>query len=433
MLSNEALIGEAKKIIESKTGWGESDDWTNQDFVALSEKIQEQTGVAISHVTLKRIWGKVKYDSLPNTHTLNTLVQFAGYKSWRDFKLKYGNTTDPADETYTNGKEMNGHALVKPKKTIPPVLIKGGAAILVLVAIVIIIQFIAAGKRSKINPADYSFHSKKVVTEGVPNSVVFDYDASKAPTDSSIIFQQSWDTTLRTKVSRNDHQYTNIYYYPDYYQAKLLVGHNIVKEHNVLITSGGWLPIVVQTPSPAYFKKEDAMVDGKLSLSVEKIKAKNLDFSKTKMAVVYSNVRDFGELYSDNFVFETSVKNDYNEGTAICQKTIIYLLCEGTAIGIPLCMKGCVSDIDLLFTEHYVSGKQQNLSNFGVDFNNFVKVRVESQNGKAKIFINDKLAYQVNNKIKKAKIIGMDFLFYGTGSVDYVKLSNGKVNFEDGF
>ncbi|HEY4322656.1 MAG TPA: hypothetical protein VGN20_01690 [Mucilaginibacter sp.] len=79
------------KLYESNTGWGDSDEWTNEDFVTLSEKIQERTGVALSHVTLKRVWGKVKYESLPNTHTLNTLVQFLGYENWRDFKFQNGN------------------------------------------------------------------------------------------------------------------------------------------------------------------------------------------------------------------------------------------------------------------------------------------------------------------------------------------------------
>src|SRR6201985_3514960 len=91
MHTDEFLIEKTKKLYEANTGWGDSDDWTNQDFVILSEKIQERTGVALSHVTLKRVWGKVKYESLPNTHTLDTLVQFLGYANWRDFKSQNGN------------------------------------------------------------------------------------------------------------------------------------------------------------------------------------------------------------------------------------------------------------------------------------------------------------------------------------------------------
>src|ERR1700709_1168409 len=93
MYTDEFLIEKTKKLFETNTGWGDSGEWTNQDFVILSEKIQEKTGVALSHVTLKRVWGKVKYDSLPNTHTLDTLVQFLGYENWREFRLKNGNGT----------------------------------------------------------------------------------------------------------------------------------------------------------------------------------------------------------------------------------------------------------------------------------------------------------------------------------------------------
>ena len=87
MITEEELISETKNQIEKKLGWGNSQDWTNQDFLALSKKIQDELQIAVSHVTLKRIWGKVKYTSLPNTFTLNTLVQFIGYENWRDFKV----------------------------------------------------------------------------------------------------------------------------------------------------------------------------------------------------------------------------------------------------------------------------------------------------------------------------------------------------------
>src|ERR1700743_719819 len=98
MHNDEFYIEKTKKLFEINTGWGDSSDWTNQDFVILSEKIQEKTGIALSHVTLKRVWGKVKYDSLPNTHTLDTLVQFLGYENWRAFKSQNGNGVSKSPE-----------------------------------------------------------------------------------------------------------------------------------------------------------------------------------------------------------------------------------------------------------------------------------------------------------------------------------------------
>lgn len=79
---------QVKRLFEEKTGWGDSDLWNNQDFLELSEMIFDQTGITLSHVTLKRIWGKVRYESLPHTKTLNTIVQFLGYGNWREFRVK---------------------------------------------------------------------------------------------------------------------------------------------------------------------------------------------------------------------------------------------------------------------------------------------------------------------------------------------------------
>jgi len=435
MSTDEFLIEKTIELYESDTGWGDSDEWTNQDFVILSEKIQERTGVALSHVTLKRVWGKVKYDSLPNTHTLDTLVQFLGYENWRDFKSQNTNggaIVKIATPIISNGvHEDTKPALNKNDRNKNAGLLKSILFIAIPVILALLILYINKSSPS-VSKSDYTFSSKKVVSEGLPNSVIFNYDATKAPSDS-VIIQQSWDPHLQVKVSKYQHQHTSIYYYPDYYKAKLIVGGKIVSMHRLLIKSNGWLPIVMQSPVPVYFSKEDVMANGKMALPVEKIQARNIKMQPSPPTVMYSNVQDFGEIYSDNFVFETSVKDDYNEGAAVCQLTKLYILCEGTAVGIPLCSKGCISNIDLLFTNFAISGQQADLSAFGVDFNSFVKVRVESKNRKANIFINDKLVYTVNHDIIKSKIIGFDFLFQGTGSVDYVKLSNGKVNYEDDF
>ena|ERR1700744_6517798 len=90
---DQTLIRQVKRLFEEKTGWGDSDLWNNQDFLELSGMIFDQTGIALSHVTLKRIWGKLRYESLPHTKTLNTIVQFLGYRSWREFRVK--NTQSP--------------------------------------------------------------------------------------------------------------------------------------------------------------------------------------------------------------------------------------------------------------------------------------------------------------------------------------------------
>jgi hypothetical protein len=469
MPTDEILIRQVKKLFEEKTGWGDSEKWSNQDFLQLSELIRDRTSVTISHVTLKRIWGKVKYDSLPNTHTLNTLVQFLGYENWRDFSVRKGaheglpgeGLIGPGDmqpgngmsngiATSSGGPASNAgipqvHAIKlqppgggepDPEKEDPETTREGRMRTVIWMAlplaVILLILLFLHGQQPAPQAQDYAFSSKKVVSTGVPNSVIFDYEASRAP-DDSVVIQQSWDTTRRVKVPKNGRQYTSVYYYPDFYHATLQVHNKTVKSQNLLIKSNGWLPLIMQHPVPVYFPKEEAISGGKISLSLDQIRQKNIPLQPEPPTVMFSNVNDFGEIYSDHFTFETSLKNDYAEGSSVCQLTHVYILCEGTAIWVPLVAKGCVSTVDLFFTYFYTSGTREDLSNFGVDFKDYVKLRIESDSGRAKIFVNDKLAYTVPRHIIRSKIIGFDFAFQGTGSVDYVTLSNGKVSYKENF
>ncbi|WP_162996411.1 hypothetical protein [Mucilaginibacter celer] len=424
----DLLIAELIKQYQTFTGWGDSDSWTNQDFINLSDKIQEKTGASISHVTLKRIWGKVKYNSLPNTYTMDTLVQFLGYENYRVFSSQFAAPQQlPGDEQPpVSNKQRKKRSLSKP-------LTLGILTLAVLLLVIIIASRVEHPKPAPvIRDSDYSFNSKTVVTSGLPNTVVFNYDARKAPYDS-VAIQQSWDRHLRVNVSKNGHQHTSIYYFPDFYFAKLIVGGRIVKQHELLIKSNGWLPVVERDPVPVYYKKEDAIADGKLSLPQQRIEERNINMQPNPPHVIYTNVDDFGEIYSDDFTFETAIKNNYNEGAAACQQSTVYILCKGTAMWIPFGTKGCVSNLDMYFAGYQVSGKQTDLSMFGVDFGDYIPLKITSHAGKAKVFVNNKLVYTIDKKIDRAKIIGVLYRFEGTGAVDYVRLKNDKVNYDEEF
>src|SRR3569833_536812 len=181
MLTDDVLLEKAKKLVEDDSGWGDSKDWTNSDFMALSEKIKERTGISLSHVTLKRLWCKVKYDSLPNTHTLDTLVQYLGYENWRAFKSRNGNgvsliaTAEPVSAAPV-AEEIKNEAPAKKRKP----YLKAGLFIICIAAIVVSILSTRKKTPPVITDGDYKFSSNKVVSVGLPNSVVFKYDATKS-------------------------------------------------------------------------------------------------------------------------------------------------------------------------------------------------------------------------------------------------------------
>jgi hypothetical protein len=290
-------------------------------------------------------------------------------------------------------------------------------------------------RSAEVSADKFYFTSKKIVSSGVPNSVVFDYDATAASVSDSIYIQQSWDSHLAKRVSPRDHRHTSIYYYPGYFDAKLVVNREVKKEHSLLITTDGWLPLAEAEPVPVYFKESDANHDGQLSLSEAQLKNNNIPMQPEIPWVDYFNVRSFDGLATDNFIFETEVRNDYHTGAAACQLSKIMLLTEGSAIIIPLSIKGCVSDLSLFFIDHTIDGKEEDLSGFGCDLSQWVKVRCEVKNKKASFFVNDHLAYQTGFNGDASKITGIVYRFQGTGSVNKVILSksDGTVVYQDNF
>jgi hypothetical protein len=413
----DILRENCKSLIEAKLGWGPSEDWANRDFDLLSDEIYKVTGVALSQTTLKRIWGKVKYDSAPTVTTLDTLARFLGFEHWRDFRLHQNNPIASLQ------KPVHPRADKKYKK--PWLIAAFGAVLLTIVFASWSFLHSRPTPEKKIKAAPpYQFSSRKIVSLGVPNSVVFEYDAAASPIDS-IFIQQSWDNNLRAQVPKDQHLHTSIYYYPGHFQAKLLVGHEIVKEHDVIIQTDGWLALVEQQPVPVYFRKGEGIANGRLGLSMAQLKSHNVQIGPVNPVVYYANIREFDGLKTDDFILETSVRNDFNEGSGACQKSEVRLICEGSMISIPLSSKGCVSADNLFCLGRFISGNQNDLSAFGVDFHHFVRLTLEVKNGKANFFVDQKLAYQMDHLPSGTKIEGIIFRFQGTGSVDWVRLFRG--------
>ena len=93
------------RLIEQKLNWRPVDEWRNYEFTELSEKILDATSVNLSATTLKRIFGKLKYESLPSSATLNALAAFLGYASWMEFKAKHAlNEREPEKKTSARKK-----------------------------------------------------------------------------------------------------------------------------------------------------------------------------------------------------------------------------------------------------------------------------------------------------------------------------------------
>ena len=68
---------------------------TPNNFNELLLSIYAATGRSLSLSTVKRLWGYVKYQSLPSEATLTTLARYVGFRDWESFC-----NNKPDDDSY---------------------------------------------------------------------------------------------------------------------------------------------------------------------------------------------------------------------------------------------------------------------------------------------------------------------------------------------
>ncbi len=417
---------QCKTLIEEKLGWGTSENWENQDFLALSDKILEATGVQLSGTTLKRIWGKVKYDSIPHTNTLNTLAHFLDYENWLAFKAAHTTETPAQSSAVPHGREK------KPQNAL---FLKIAAIAGILILAITIISSINRSEHPPLpqEAIEKAIFTSNPVTQGIPNTVVFHYDVSHLSGDTFRI-QQTWDARKQFDIDPTRHEATSIYYYPGYWRAKLLVDGQVIKQHNLHIQSEGWMATIEREPRPRYLLNDELIKEDRLTISTSVAKEINAAAQGPEV-LSYHLVRKFAGIDGDNLTYEVAVKNTYQKGDGVCQFTNLLLLGTKGAIIIPLVAPGCTSEIGLMFNDVYKNGKTNDLSAFGTDFSTWQKVRLVNKGQHASIYLNDQLIHQLNYDAPIGELSGLRFRFLGSGEVQYVKLWNqgGELAFEESF
>ncbi len=421
MLPDMEYLQACKHIIEQKLDWGDSAGWQTVDFEKLQQRILDNTGVLLSASTLRRIWGRVKYDHLPSTTTLNALAHFAGFENWRNFIKLHNNKDTP---TVPAGKVAAKKSPVK-KRTWISIALLG----VILLVTALLSLFAIKRSRENTNTGLYSFSSEPL-TRAVPNSVVFTYDATAAPTDS-VYIQQSWDHRKTAWVDKSLHKHTSVYYEPGFYRAKLIVGEQVVKEHPLLIPTQDWLASIDNKMVPVYLKPSQFMYDSVMRIPVSVIQDNNIPLQPQPSYVKYFNVGNFDPVPLSGFSFSGQVKNEYADGAAACQYSEIVLITDEMPIIIQLSVKGCASELTLMNVDRIVSGKNADLSAFGVDFTEWVNVSCENRDNNIMYYVKGKLAYTLPLPSKEVHIVGIAFGFQGTGAVKNIHLDHkGKTVFE---
>lgn len=399
-----------KQLIEAKLQWGSGENWQNQDFENLSQRIFEETKILVSSSTLKRIWGKVKYDNQPKLNTLNALAVFLGYVNWREFENQTtaANATEqpeiPVKNTVRTSLFSHKHILI--------IGLVVGCFAMTLIGL----SYIAPQKTIVFN--HIVFKSKSVV-QGVPTTVVFDYDVVDSNADS-VFIQQSWDKNQQAKVEKSGHTFTCTYFEPGYHKAGLILNDSMVKQHDLLIETPNWLATIDRHPIPIYLKLNSDTLP--LSVTEKHLKTHHLSLQKDSPWISFCKVSKSMSVPSQSFEMTTTLKNTFSEGDGICRNSTITLMCQNGVIHIPLSIRGCAGELNLVMGSQTIKGKTTDLSAFGVNFDDYVRVHCHVKNQYLSIFIDRKLVYKIPFRENLGNIVGSRISFKGTGEVKAFEL-----------
>jgi len=423
-ITTSAQWAQLKAQIETQLHWGASELWTNYDFEKLSDAIAEKTGVSLSVSTLKRIFGKVQYKSKPALSTLNALAQYLNYNDWRDFIAK---NTEKEPEASQVASDVALQP--EPKKWNYRIW---AFTILSLISLSIL-GFLVLSKKPKYTADDFSFHSKTMLAEGLPNSVVFDFDASKASDQDSVFICQTWDIRRKVLVNKNDKHHSAIYYYPGYFRAKLMIGDEIVKEHDIQIKTDGWLGVVEADwgVPPLYFKSSEILRLGGVEVNEDLLQKYNLPLSPEAPLIRLFNQKDLKGILTNNFTFETELKSDFTGAANACQRVEVLLQAKDDILILPIVQKACVGDVFVAAYGHFAESKKADLSGFGTDPSQWTKLKIVCKNGLMRFYINDKVVYKAQITHDPKEIVGVQYRFNGMGAVrnTWLEGESGRVEF----
>jgi hypothetical protein len=476
--SERTYITRCKRLIEEKLQFGnEQGEVRQRDLEYLADCIEEKSGISLSLSTLKRLW-KSDYDKMPHPSTLQALVSVLGYKDWQTFKLREAEAPEAAAvANMPEAKETQGAsegtdvpersaspaAAIVPKTTELPEAIETPKIakevqediqvpkapsvpkpakkhtytirfnpwlLLPLVAAVAVGCWLIAfrkgppNKKPVINGA-VTFTGNKTVSQGVPNTIIFNYDVTNVDADSFYL-QQSWNPLEKVKLDPNNHVYSSIYYFPGFHRAKLIANDSIIKRFRVHITTDGWLPLTrysLTDGNPIYLQKENMVRNGSLHLTRDDLVAASVNMEK-KVILSYYNIREFDNTQSDHFSIDTRIRCDSLQ-TVACPGFELVIVCEEHIYFVRMMGKGCERDIAVKVGEVVHDGIHKDLSVFGRNLYQWQHLQIKIVDKKATIYLDEQPVYSIPYKKDFGRVVGLSYNFSGAGAVDYVRLMNG--------
>jgi hypothetical protein len=428
-MSDAYFIEELGWEIEKKLNCKKIALWTDNDYKKLSQLILEDTSVSISPQTLKRLFGKVKYKEIytPQPATTDALAMFLGYKDWLSFTNAKKNKTQFASKYKVVSKIFRFQVILS-----------------VLIGI-IVFSFITVYIKYCDKNDDAIVFDAQNLSGPVPHTVSFHYDISGLQNkDAFISFDQfeAEDSLKMEKLDKSRNLINHCFESAGFYNVNIYVDGMVRSSVRVHVLSDGWASYYFNDDNFILRKfifglenkiKDIYKKDGLMHISQEEIKEQGFNQS-TVYYLEYMNYKEFS-VSADSCLLEIKYRNGPETGGISCYDTEFRIIGETGLASIMLVQKGCYRWSEVTVGEVHLNGKFNDLTKLSSDVTSWNIIKIKVNNGKALVVNGQDTIFQSSYLKPLGMIKGIRFVTKGSGSFDYVKLSDsrGEVKYEDNF
>jgi hypothetical protein len=226
------------------------------------------------------------------------------------------------------------------------------------------------------------------------------------------------------------------YLFPGVFDARIInENEEILASERVIVYSDSWETCVSKDKNrdhPILFSNEPVQPkNGYAYLSKVQVARQNLD-TNSNYWVDFYNFHEFG-IDGDNFVFHSSVLNNSLIGGLRCYDIILRVYGKTGMHRVHFTEKGCEYFVLCKFAEKIMNGRDQDLSAFGVNIEDWIDIKITIKDRDVKVYVKNDELLKIKYNEPVGDIIGISFIFKGCGSIDYVKLHSDSNKYIENF
>lgn len=440
---NDSLhIRKCLKLIEKKYGADPSSVWTNKDYTAISDEIEEVSKIRISPDTLKRLFGKISYSGAhkPQSATREALAIYLGFKSWSEF--------------VKSNKQKSKHKFLLPinidfsrRKII--------ITILVLAAIPSLFLSIKNFSKKEFTGAEVKFKFENPVGKA-PHTVKLHYDLTNVKSDKIHIdfdyFSNNGEYMV-FPISSKQGVYNRCYHLPGLYEARLFVDEKLITSRRLLVNSSNWFTYAIDAKRlisevPEFIRPHvegqleyikfddiistDVIRNGVLHVPISAIE--NIASLSANYNVHHKYIQPI-DASLDSCIFSVRFRNEkYGQGLNCHEATFKLFGSEGS-ISFRIVEPGCSNYALFIAGKKAIFGQTTDMQNFEVNFKDFITLEMKVQNKHIQLFADNQIFYETDYKENLGQAYGFHFFTKEASTYDWLTLKtlDGSVAFEENF